>query len=108
MVVPNLEAFLRCYLSKENHGRIFHILPAYHMAELDVTTPLEMIDYIFRDNHFNRHLSAWDWETASSRLQQAGFEKVIRQTVNVSVDPFLVGHDKPHWVDHSLYVEAVK
>jgi hypothetical protein len=78
------------------------------MSTLDAKTPLEMLDYIFRDNRFNRHLCSWDWETAELRLKEAGFSKVVRQNVNVSLDPKLAGHDKPHWAQFSLYVEAVK
>ena len=67
-----------------------------------------MIDYIFRDDKFNRHLSAWDWETAEVRLSEAGFSRVVRQAVNESVDPRMAGHDKAHWARFSLYVEGVK
>jgi predicted SAM-dependent methyltransferase len=111
MIVPDLEVFLRCYASTDQRKRaeIFSIIPPNHMQELSfIKTPLEMIDYIFRDNKFNRHLSTWDWETAQFRLTESGFSRVVRQKVNVSLDPMLAGHDKKHWEKHSLYVEAVK
>jgi predicted SAM-dependent methyltransferase len=111
MVVPDLEVFLRCYASadKEERTGIFSLLPSHHMEGLrQIKTPLEMVDYIFRDNKFNRHLSAWDWETALLRMTEAGFSRVVRQSANVSLDAALAGHDKPHWEKHSLYVEAVK
>jgi predicted SAM-dependent methyltransferase len=110
MVVPNLEKFINLYASDDTAERtqIFGLYPDHIMSILDAKTPLEILDYIFRDNKFNRHLSAWDWETAQVRLKEAGFSKVVRQSVNMSLDPILAGHDKPHWAQFSLYVEAVK
>jgi predicted SAM-dependent methyltransferase len=104
MVVPDLEVFLNYYSKVDANERseIFSLSP----TKLDAVTPLEVIDYVFRDNKFNRHRSAWDWETAQKRLLDAGFSRVIRQQVNVSLDPRLAGHDKPHWSKFSLYAEA--
>jgi predicted SAM-dependent methyltransferase len=104
MVVPDLEVFLNYYSRADADGRS-EILSLYP-GKLDAITPLEVIDYVFRDNKFNRHRSAWDWETAQKRLLEAGFSRVIRQQVNISLDPRLAGHDKPHWSKFSLYVEA--
>lgn len=110
MVVPDAQTFLRLYSETgvDERGKIFCLYPQHIMDALDVKTPLEMIDYVFRDNKFNRHRSAWDWETAHVRLSDAGFSSVVRQTVNRSLDPRLAGHDKPHWSAFSLYVEGVK
>jgi hypothetical protein len=106
MVVPNLDVFISYYVKSDTKERseIFSLYP--NISELDFKTPLEMIDYVFRDNKFNRHWSAWDWETAKTRLMQAGFSRVVRQEVNVSLDARLAGHDKSHWSKFSLYVEA--
>lgn len=106
MVVPNLEVFLRHYCSGDES--IFSLLPPWHMELLSVETPLEMIDWMFRDGQHNRHLSSWDFSTAEARLRQAGFREVIRQNVNECVDPSLGGHDNPGWMTHSLYVDAIK
>jgi hypothetical protein len=108
MVVPDLEVFISHYLKADTKDRseILSLYPQMIMKDLDVLTPLEMIDYVFRDNKFNRHWSAWDWETAKTRLMKAGFSRVTRQEVNVSLDPRLAGYDKPHWSKFSLYVEA--
>jgi predicted SAM-dependent methyltransferase len=110
MVVPDLEIFLRLYLARDSVARekIFALLPDNIMNGLNVKTPLEMLDYVFRDEKFNRHLSSWDWETAEFRLREAGFAQVNLQRVNQSADPKLAGHDKPHWAAFSLYVEAAK
>ncbi len=110
MVVPDLEVFLRCYTDPDpqKRAKIYRLLPEHFMAELAGRTPLEVADHIFRDNKFNRHLSAWDWETAALRLREAGFASVQRLSANQSADPMLAGHDKTHWADHSLYVEATK
>ena len=110
IVVPDLQTFINLYTanSAAERRKIFNLYPDETMETLNVKTPLEMMDYIFRDNKFNRHLSAWDWETAEFRLRDAGFSKVVRQIVNISLDPNLAGHDKPHWSAFSLYVEAIK
>jgi predicted SAM-dependent methyltransferase len=110
MVVPDLQVFISHYMNPNpaERSRIFSLLPDYHMEAIDVGTPLEMVDHMFRDTKFNRHLSAWDWETAERRLNEAGFSRIVRQGVNASLDPKLAGHDKPHWAEFSLYVEAVK
>ncbi len=99
MVVPDLQVFLRIFLDPDESRRqqIFKLYPDHAMQTLSVRTPLEMIDYGFRDNKFNRHRSAWDWETAETRLIEAGFSEVHRSSVNVSRDSMLSGHDKPHW-----------
>jgi predicted SAM-dependent methyltransferase len=107
MVVPDLEIFLRLY-SSDDTGRIFRLYPPWAMKELTVKTPLEMVDYIFRDQKFNQHLSSWDFTTAALHLHETGFSKVIRQSVNASLDAKLTGHDKGDWESFSLYVEAVK
>jgi predicted SAM-dependent methyltransferase len=108
MIVPDLEVFLRCYSQDNRIKKIFLLLPPYHMAKLtQISTLLEMIDYIFCDSKFNRHPSAWDWETSQFRLSEAGFTQVLRQSTNVSVDPVLSGHDKQDWAAHSN-VDAIK
>jgi predicted SAM-dependent methyltransferase len=108
MIVPDVEVFIDYFGKSDTKDRseIFSLYPKTIMKDLDVLTPLEMIDYVFRDNKFNRHSSAWDWETAKTRLMKAGFPRIVRQEVNVSLDPRLAGHDKIHWSKFSLYVEA--
>lgn len=110
MIVPDLEIFLRLYLAEDAATRqeIFRLYPPHAMESFALKTPLEMVDLVFRDNKYNRHLSAWDWETANTRLRDVGFSVVVKQQVNESIDPKLAGHDKPHWSQFSLYVEAVK
>jgi predicted SAM-dependent methyltransferase len=107
MVVPDLEIFLTHYCNDDT-GNIFRLYPPWHMKDLPVETPLEMVDHIFRDTKFNRHLSAWDFSTADLRLKKAGFSKIVRQSCNTSLDAKLAGHDKDYWALFSLYVEAVK
>ena len=110
MVVPDLAVFLGLYQEADPtiRRRIFELYPDHIMQTLKVESPLEMIDYVFRDNKFNRHLSAWDWDTAQKRLSETGFPEVLHQSVNISRDPKLARHDKPHWAQVSLYVEAIK
>jgi len=110
MIVPNLEVFMRLCMDPDPQIRqhIFNLLPPNHMSELQVKTPLEMVDYMFRDQKCNRHLSAWDMETSTVRLIEAGFSEVRQCAVNASLDPMLTNRDKPHWRAFSLYVEAIK
>ncbi len=108
MVVPDLEVFIRYYVNPSPAERAGIFTLSKNMQGLDLKTPLEVMDHVFRDTKFNRHQSAWDWETAKQRLSDAGFSKVVRQDVNVSLDPKLAGHDKPHWAKFSLYIEAMK
>lgn len=107
MIVPDLKVFLNLYRN-DGAGDIFKLLPPWHMEKLSVETPLEMVDFMFRDDKFNRHLSSWDFDTAELRLRRAGFSSVIRQSVNQSLDPKLADHDKEDWAAFSLYVEAIK
>lgn len=110
MVVPNMEVFLRLYSDSDPGVRkqIFELYPSHAMKLLSVNSPLEMVDYVFRDNKYNRHLSSWDWETAQLRLREIGFSSVCRSKCNESADPSLAGHDREDWSAFSLYVEAVK
>jgi predicted SAM-dependent methyltransferase len=109
MVVPDLEVFIRAYASETARSEILSLLPEHHMKALPtIKSPLEMIDHMFRDIKFNRHLSAWDWQTAQFRMHEAGFSQVVRRGANASLDPALAGHDNADWAAHSLYVEAVK
>ena len=109
MVVPDLEIFLRMY-SRNERDELLSLYPEWAMKDLKliVKTPLEMIDYVFRDNQHNRHLSSWDFERAEFRLHEGGFSKVLRQSVNASCDPNLSGLDNQTWAQCSLYVEAIK
>jgi predicted SAM-dependent methyltransferase len=107
MIVPDLKTFLNRY-HNDSAGDIFRLLPPWHMENWAVETPLEMVDFMFRDNKFNRHLSSWDFDTAELRLQKARFSRIVRQSVNKSLDTNLAGHDKEDWAAFSLYVEAVK
>lgn len=110
MIVPDTEKFiLPCAeTDPEKRRAIFDLYPPHIMAQLDVRTPLEMLNYIFRDDKFNRHHFAWDWETAELRLRDAGFTQVIRQGANQSLVPEMGALDKPHWACFSLYIDAVK
>jgi hypothetical protein len=45
---------------------------------------------------------------AQVRGNEASFLKVVRQRVNVSLDPIPTNHDKLRWAQFSLCVEAVK
>jgi predicted SAM-dependent methyltransferase len=109
IVVPDAEKFVRAY-SREGDARreMFGWYPHWHMKEQNIHTPMQMLNYVFRDNRFNRHEYAWDFETLERVLREAGFARVERAALNVSTDPKLAGHDNTGWEALSLYVEAVK
>jgi predicted SAM-dependent methyltransferase len=107
IVVPDAEKFVRAYsLPAEERKKMFGWYPPWHMKDANIETPMQMLNLVFRDNKFNRHEFAWDWETLEHALREAGFERIDRATCNVSADPKLAGHDIESWEDHSLYVEA--
>jgi predicted SAM-dependent methyltransferase len=109
VVVPDAEKFVRAYSLPEEERRIMmKWYPPWHMRELNIETPMQMLNYIFRDNKFNRHEYAWDRETLEKFLREAGFSRVERVACNASADPMLAGHDNPGWESLSLYVEAFK
>ena len=106
IAVPDAELFLRLY-ADGNRKEIFELYPKWVMDELHLTCPMEMVNYVFRDNTFNQHLFAWDYETLSHRLREVGFA-VRRATAGASADPMLSNRDDLGWAKFSLYVEATK
>ena len=109
VVVPDAELFLRLYTEPdaEKRKQIFERYPKWVMDELKLTTPIEMVNYVFRDSIFNQHLFAWDFETLALRLRDVGF-KVVRTRAGESADPALCGKDDLGWAQFSLAVDAIK
>jgi predicted SAM-dependent methyltransferase len=109
VVVPDAEIFLRHYADADAAARrrIFELYPPWVMDDLQLKTPMEMVNYVFRDSVFNQHLFAWDFETLALRLGEAGF-KVERAKPGESRDASLSGRDEMGWAQFSLYVDAIK
>lgn len=68
-------------------------------------TKLQLINAIFRQGY--EHKYAYDEETLTAMLKEAGFSRVFRQEFNQSTDRFMAP-DSPDRQAESLYVEASK
>jgi predicted SAM-dependent methyltransferase len=108
LAVPDVRKAIRLYVEDPiNAECVSGILPSHHRSA-EWKSSLEVIDYLFRDRKFNRHLSAWDEPTFKMRLLEAGSSTVQAVSCGVSRDPKLSELDNEAWKDHSLYVEANK
>ncbi len=110
IIVPDAELFTHLYSEGDPARRddIFKLYPSWAMKDLSIQTPMEMLDHVFRDTKWNRHCSAWDFQTMTQHLTRAGFTQIDRKTINESADPMLANRDNPNWAKFSLYVEARK
>ncbi|HTO62301.1 MAG TPA: methyltransferase domain-containing protein [Bradyrhizobium sp.] len=110
IVVPDVEKFVRLYAAPEHErlGKLRALLPHRAPDEVDPPTAMGYVGYAVYCNRYNVHRSSWDFETLMAALRGVGFAAVTRAECGVSRDPHMRGIDKPHWADHSLYVEAVK
>ncbi|NKC16481.1 MAG: methyltransferase domain-containing protein [Gammaproteobacteria bacterium] len=106
IIVPDLAKFARAYCDKPddlNHSA--QLYPPWHRQD-SWSTPLEVMDFAFRDSYWNPHLSSWDEHSLRLRLSEAGFDSVTVCTCGQSRDAMLSGHDNETWEAQSLYVEA--
>jgi hypothetical protein len=69
------------------------------------STQMEFINCVFRQGY--EHKYAYDEETLTLILRQAGFSKVARQSYGISLDSEMA-QDREDRSGESLYVEAVK
>ena len=104
VVVPDAGRFLLAYPSgkKEDWAAL-----GWNLDELPqgFHTPMDIINHVFRQRE--EHAYAYDFETLSRALRQAGFREIRKCEFGVSPDPQLCG-DLPEHRLYSLYVEAVK
>ena len=106
VVVPDAEKFIRKYTENAHDPSVAALLiPEWHRSP-EWRTSLEVLDYVFRDNYFNQHRSAWDVHTLSCRLEEAGFKEIQQVECGVSEDEKLCNLDRTDWQEQSLYVEA--
>lgn len=104
IIVPDAERYLRAYTAGNNGQWQALGWDLDHMPD-DILTPMHAINHIFHQG--GEHLFAYDYETMQLALQRAGFNKVMRQSYGVSVDPELA-IDQPKHARYSLYVDAIK
>lgn len=71
----------------------------------DIYTPMHIVNHTFHQG--GEHLFGYDFETLEWALKHAGFEKILRQSFQKSVDPELAV-DQPKHAPYSLYVEAIR
>jgi len=109
IVVPDAEKIIKLYASSDpaDKQKVFEFYPPWHRHE-EHKTAMEVVNYIFRDNMYNQHYFAFDFETLEYRLKEAGFSNVNLLGLNESADPMLANKDNETWENHSLYVEAIK
>ena len=109
IVVPDGGKIVDLYARHRERAdsEIFQFHPLQHRNP-EHRTAMEILNHVFRDEKFNPHYFAWDYETLFFRLHEAGFASVIRVGVGASEDPRLAHLDNPGWENHSLYVEAIK
>jgi len=69
------------------------------------STQMQLINWVFRQDY--EHKYAYDEETLTLVLRQAGFSKVIRQSYGISLDSEMA-QDREDRRSESLYIEAVK
>ena len=106
VVVPDVEKFIKKYIEyPDSSNSTALLIPEWHHSP-EWQTSLEVLDYVFRDNYFNQHRSAWDFYTLNYRLEEAGFKEIQQVECGISDDKKLCCLDKVDWQDQSLYVEA--
>lgn len=104
IVVPDVEKHCKAYVAATAEawaelGWDLNNLPA------DLPTPAYLLNHVF--NQDGEHLFAYDYESLSALLAEAGFVDISRQAYGQSKDAHLEA-DQPNHKPYSLYVDAVK
>jgi len=111
LIVPDAGAYLGLY------GKQWDLLAAKrplehtengwrdHWSENVYSTQMQLINWVFRQDY--EHKYAYDEETLTLILRQAGFSQVARQSYGISFDSQMA-RDREDRSGESLYVEAVK
>ncbi|HEY7292955.1 MAG TPA: hypothetical protein VH583_24165 [Vicinamibacterales bacterium] len=103
IIVPDGERYLRAYCAPDDAG--FRSLAVPDPFPDDLPTRMDVINHVFHQWH--EHRWAYDFETLSRRLTDAGFSRVVRSAYRQSLVPQLA-NDRDVHAPYSLYVEAVK
>ena len=109
-VVPDVAKFIMIYAGKadDRMRALEGLIPSGHLDSVNPKTPLGFVNWAYFSTIGNEHRSAWDFETMSCGLSEAGFRRVELSQCGRSLDPRMCGIDNQRWAEHSLYVEAVK
>ena len=104
--VPNAEQVITLYTKKSKKIKEY-LNKWYSKRDItkDVHGPLDIINYVFRDQddsaNYTPHLWAYDAEQLTALLQSAGFTKIIPWKFNKSI-----ANPKRQW--RSIYLKAIK
>jgi len=98
LAVPDAELYIDAYEKRKSSG---FSVPYYDINEEEIT-PLMAINRVFRN--FG-HLYAYDFETLSALLAEAGFVNIVRCEYMQGSDPRVLIDSEVRSVE-SLYVEA--
>lgn len=111
LVVPDAGAYLRAYPGPWADLQKLRSLESVEGGWRDYwldkvyVTKMELVNAVFRQDYGHKY--AYDAETLELALRRAGFQKVIVQAFDRSVDPEMVA-DFELRKPESLYMEAVK
>jgi predicted SAM-dependent methyltransferase len=101
--VPDAEIYLRAYVSEDR--AFFGAAERLGGATRPLRTPMEVINQMFRMG--GAHKFAWDLQTLTQSLGEAGFKHVDKYAPGRASTPLLCLDDPEHAFE-TLYVEAVK
>lgn len=104
IVVPDAKRFVEAYA----YGDAARWLDlGWDLTDLpdDIYTPMHVLNHIFHQG--GEHLFAYDFETLSLALRNAGFETIEQMSFRHSRDPSLAIDQENHAL-YSLYVDAMK
>jgi len=104
IVVPDAKRFVEAYATGDSTlwqglGWDLRKMPE------DIHTPMHVLNHIFQQS--GEHLFAYDFETISLKLTNAGFTTIEQTSFRRSRDPQLE-FDQANHAAYSLYIEAVK
>jgi predicted SAM-dependent methyltransferase len=104
IVVPDLELFVRAYVSGDRQQWQAIGFDLDHLP-WGLETPMDILNHTFRQN--GEHKYGYDFETLRITAAAAGFSKITKLSWGSSEDPKLRGDLENHR-PYSLYVDCLK
>jgi hypothetical protein len=106
LVLPDLEYFIRRYLSNPSQDAAFEFLRETCLGH--EARPHDFKGFVVSYWGNSHHLWMWDYKSIVPELANAGFADIRRASFNDSSDPmFLEVEDKGRW-DNCLGIECRK
>ena len=104
IIVPDAEKYFRAYVAGDTE--YFQRLENLGGSSEALRTPCEVVNRMFR--MWGAHRFAWDFETLSLYMKEAGFEKILVSRLNDVAEEYDIdGEDWWREVE-SLYVNSIK